>query len=48
MRNTCRILVGKHERKDHLGDLGVEGRIILKFILNKWGMDRIRVIQDRF
>jgi hypothetical protein len=24
--------------RDHLGDLGVEGRVILKLILNKCGM----------
>jgi hypothetical protein len=33
----------------HLGDLGVEGRIILKLFLKKWDgcMDWIGVAQDR-
>jgi hypothetical protein len=30
MRNTCKILVGKPEGKNHLVDLGVDGRIILQ------------------
>jgi hypothetical protein len=29
------ILVGKTQGKRHLGDLGVDGRIILKLILEK-------------
>jgi hypothetical protein len=34
---------------DHLEDLGVDGRIILKWILEKWhgGMDWIDLAQDR-
>jgi hypothetical protein len=34
---------------DHLGDPGVDGRIILKWIFKKWdgGMDRIELAQDR-
>ena len=28
--------VGKVEGKNHSNDLGVEGRIILKLIFNKW------------
>jgi hypothetical protein len=31
-----RILMGKPERKDHWGDLGVDGRIILGWIFRKW------------
>jgi len=36
--------------KDHLGDRGVDGRIILRWILRKWGvggMDWIELVQDR-
>jgi len=29
---VCRVLVGKPEGKNHLGDLGVDGRIIGKWI----------------
>jgi hypothetical protein len=33
---------------DHLGDPGVNGRIILKWIFKKWdrGMDRIELAQE--
>jgi hypothetical protein len=30
MRNSCEILVGKDERKEHLGDLSMDGGIIFK------------------
>jgi hypothetical protein len=33
--NLCTILVGKPEGKNHLQDLGVDGRIILKWIFGK-------------
>jgi hypothetical protein len=29
-RNESRVLVGKHERKTHVGDLSINGRIVLK------------------
>jgi hypothetical protein len=32
MRNAYKILVRKHEKTDHLADLGVHKRIILKLI----------------
>jgi hypothetical protein len=33
---------------DHLGDPGIDGRIILKWIFKKlWGMDWIELAQDR-
>jgi hypothetical protein len=35
-RGVCRVLVEKPEGKNHLEDLGVDGRIILKKILKKW------------
>jgi hypothetical protein len=35
-RSAYMILVGKPEERDHLEDLCVDGRIILKRILKKW------------
>jgi hypothetical protein len=35
MRIACKILVGKPEGTDNLEDLGVDGRIILEWILEK-------------
>jgi hypothetical protein len=35
MKNTYHILVGKPEGKNHLEDLGVDGKIILEWILGK-------------
>jgi len=31
------ILGGNLKESDHLGDLGVDGRIILRLIFRKWG-----------
>jgi hypothetical protein len=36
MRNAYKILVGKHEGKNHSEDLGVDGGIILEWILGKY------------
>jgi hypothetical protein len=36
MRNSYRILVGKLEGKNHLQDLGIDGRIVLRWILGKY------------
>jgi hypothetical protein len=39
MRNAYKIFVGKPEGKRyHLEDQVVDGRIILKWILKKWGV----------
>jgi hypothetical protein len=35
-RDAYRVLVGRRRGKNHLVDLGVDGRIILIFILKKW------------
>ena len=35
-RVVYRVLVGKPEGRDHLGDPGVDGRIILRWIFRKW------------
>jgi hypothetical protein len=39
-RNGYRILVGKTERKGHLGDQVVEGWIILKWILERYDKEK--------
>ena len=38
-RGAYRILVGKPEGKNHLGDLGVGIRIILRWIFKTWNWD---------
>ena len=37
-RGVYRILVGKPEGKNHWGDLGVDGWIILGWICRRWNM----------
>ena len=48
-RGAYRVLVGDLREGDHLEDLGVGGRIILKQMFKTWygGIDRIDVAQDR-
>ena len=35
-RGLYTVLVGKPEGKNHLGDPGIDGRIILRWIITKW------------
>jgi hypothetical protein len=35
-RCAYRVSLGKREERDHFEDLGVDGRIILKWIFKKW------------
>jgi hypothetical protein len=48
-RGAYRILVGRPEGRHHLGDRGIDGRIILKWIFKNWNgrMDWIELAQDR-
>ena len=48
-RGVYRVLVGKPEGKNHWGDPGVDGRLILIWIFRKWdvgGMDWIELAQN--
>jgi hypothetical protein len=38
-RVACRNLVGYLRERDHLDYLGVDGKIILKFIVMKWNRE---------
>ena len=35
-RGVFRVLVGKPGGRDHLGETGIDGRIILRWIFRKW------------
>jgi hypothetical protein len=41
-----RVLVGKPEARDHWGDPGIDGRIILRWICRKW--DELAQDRDRW
>jgi hypothetical protein len=34
-QKSCAVLVGKHEERDHFKHLGMDERIILKWLLKK-------------
>ena len=52
---VCRVLVGKPEGRNHWGDLGVDGWIILGWISRRWdvgiwtglGWPRIEIVGGR-
>ena len=49
-RSVCRVLVGNLRERNHLGDPGIDGRIILRWIFRKWvggDMDWVDLAQDR-
>jgi len=35
-RGVYRILLGNLRERDHLGDQGLDGRIIIRWIIRKW------------
>jgi hypothetical protein len=47
MRSAYDILVGKPERKRPLEDIGVDGKVILEWILGWVGVDWMNLVQDR-
>jgi hypothetical protein len=52
-RDAYNVLMGKPRGQDHLEDLGIDGRIILKSILKMWavgggGMECTDVVQDGY
>jgi len=48
-QGAYRVLVGDLREKDHLEDLGIGGRVILKWIFKKWDgdLDKIDLAQNR-
>ena len=46
-RGVYRVLVGKQRERDHWGDLGVDGWIILGWISRRWDVDWIGLAQER-
>jgi len=37
-KGVCRVLVGKPKRRNHWGDLGIDGWIILGRISSRWNV----------
>jgi hypothetical protein len=48
-KGVYKVLVGKHEGKNHWGDPGVDGKIILRWIFRNLGggLDWVELTQDR-
>jgi phage terminase large subunit-like protein len=48
-RGACRVSLVELRERDDLKDVGVDGRITLKFILKikDWGFDCVDIPQDR-
>jgi len=46
-RRYTRFWWGNLRERDHLGDPGLDGRIILRWTLRCWCMDWIEMAQDR-
>jgi hypothetical protein len=48
-RGAYRVLVGKPEGRNHLEDPDLDGRLVLRWIFEKWdgGMEWIDLAQDR-
>jgi hypothetical protein len=48
-RNVYKVSGEKLERTDHLDELGIDERIILKYVFRKqnWGVRRIHLAQDK-
>jgi hypothetical protein len=48
-RNTYMVLVGKSEGREHLKNLMIDGRIILKLSRSKFGVvERIHLAQEKY
>lgn len=45
MRNIYRILIKNVKGRVHAGDLGIAGRMILKWILGETGCENVNFIQ---
>jgi hypothetical protein len=47
MSRSCSTYGGEERGRDHLEDPGVDGKIILRWIFRKWGIEWIELAQDR-